>query len=162
MSTANGLVEMKWYSSAAKLSLASPFQPNLITWHKDQYLNLCLSLWCTAADSLRLWPLQVLRRDPRRIKSLCTRGHSRPISANNGGLLSWINAFRALCGCFGPLAALAAALRLWEQGFDPCAVDEVDGTREDGEEEEVEEDAVSLLAMPIIVLEELLHLWIQE
>jgi len=88
--------------------------------------------------------------DPRRIKGLRSRRHRWSISTNNGNLLCRINLLCALCRCLGPLSAFATALCLWEEGFDPSAVDEVAGSGEDGEQEDVKEDAITLLEMRLV------------
>lgn len=82
----------------------------------------------------------MLRRDPARVVALGARGNSRSISAENSSLVLGVNGFAATGGALGALAALAAALLLGKEGGDPGVVDEVDGSGEGAEEDEVEED----------------------
>ena len=71
-----------------------------------------------------------------------TTGHSWSVSANNRILLLGVQCLLGTSrGTLGALAALSAALQLWEECLDPGLVDEVDGSYESGEEEEVKEDA---------------------
>lgn len=67
------------------------------------------------------------------------------ISANNGNLLGRVDLLGATGGLLRALATLASATLLGEEGGDPGAVDEVDGSGEDSEENKVEEDAVHVL-----------------
>jgi hypothetical protein len=86
----------------------------------------------------------MLRRDPASIECLGSSGDGRAVCSTDSNLLSGVDTF-ALCGCFGTLAALSSASSLWEECLNPSAVDEVACAHKDGEEEEVEEDAVSRL-----------------
>jgi hypothetical protein len=44
----------------------------------------------------------------------------------------------------GTLPTLSTALGLWEEGLDPGLIDEVEGSGEGGEEEEVQENAAKV------------------
>jgi hypothetical protein len=53
---------------------------------------------------------------------------------------------RACCGTLSAIT-LASALCLWEEGFDPGLIDEVYGSSETGEEEQIQEDSNYRLAL---------------
>lgn len=79
--------------------------------------------------------------DPARIESLGATGDGGSISAHNGDLVSGINALASTRRLLGALAALSTALLLGEEGRDPGLIDEVEGSGEGTEKDEVEEDA---------------------
>ena len=110
-------------------------------------LQSLLALGPSAANPPGLRALQVLGGDQALVKStsLGTSGDSRAIGANNRDLVSRVDLLGSLRGSLSALAALAAPLLLREQSRDPGVVDEVAGSAEGGEEEEVEEDAVELI-----------------
>ena len=87
--------------------------------------------------------------DPALVEStgLCAAGDGRAIGANDGNLVGGVDLLGLAGGALGALAALAAALLLGEESGDPGVVDEVDDAAEGGEEEEVEEDAVRMVAL---------------
>ena len=103
---------------------------------------LCLALSLATGLAL-LWLIDMVGRDPALIVSLGTRSHSRSIGTQDRDLVIGINVLRRAARLLGSLTALAAALLLREQCRDPRAIDEVDGTHEAGEEEEIQEDAVA-------------------
>jgi hypothetical protein len=80
-------------------------------------------------------------RDPARIECLCATGNSGSISAHNGNLFSGINGLGSTGGLLSTLATLSAALLLGEEARDPGRVDEVEGSTEGAEKDEVQEDA---------------------
>lgn len=84
-------------------------------------------------------------RDPALIV-LGARGDSRAISTNDSDLLGGIDLLGALGRLLGALTTLAAALLLGEEGGDPGVVDEVHGSSESTEEDEVEENAVERIS----------------
>lgn len=85
----------------------------------------------------------MLRGNPALIVRLCTTCHSRAILADHRNLISRVDLLGALRRGLGTLAAFAAATLLWKEGGDPGLVNEVTGPAEDGDEEEIEEDAGS-------------------
>jgi hypothetical protein len=99
-----------------------------------------LDLGGSTADALGLRALQVRGRDPALVV-LGARGDSRAIGTDNGDLLGGVDLLGALGRLLGALTTLAASLLLGEEGGDPGVVDEVDGSSEGAEEDEVEEDA---------------------
>lgn len=84
-------------------------------------------------------------RNPTLIISLLRqspRSNSRSIRSNDRNLIFRINSFlSAQGGTLRALSAFASAFGLWEEGLDPGFVDEVEGSAESSEENEVEEDA---------------------
>lgn len=102
-------------------------------------LGLDLGLGGAAADALGLGALEVLDGDPGLVVDLGT-GDGRAISANNGDLLGGVDLLGAGGRLLRALAALATAPLLGEEGGDPGVVDEVNGSAESAEEDEVEED----------------------
>jgi hypothetical protein len=93
----------------------------------------------------------VVLRDPAliiRLLGLSTSSNSRSIRTNDRDLVLRSHSLLGATGrTLGALATLSAALGLWEQGFDPGLVDEVESSGEGGEEEEVQEDAANELAL---------------
>lgn len=79
-------------------------------------------------------------RDPALVV-LGAGSDSRTISTNNSNLLSGVDLLGALGGLLSTLTTLATTLLLGEESSDPGVVDEVDGSSEGAEEDEVEEDA---------------------
>lgn len=71
---------------------------------------------------------------------LSARGNSRAISANNRNLLGRVDLFGALRGLLGTFAALTTTLLLGEEGGDPSVVDEVGGSSEGTEEDNIQEN----------------------
>jgi hypothetical protein len=88
----------------------------------------------------------MIRRNPGGIKGLCATRDSWAISTNNGDLVGWVDTLRALRRLFSALATFSTAAGLREQSLDPGTVDEIAGSAEDAQEEEVEEDAFWWLA----------------
>ena len=83
----------------------------------------------------------MLRRDPALVVRLSSTRHGWPISAHNSHLIGRVNFLRATRRALGALATFTSASFLREQCRDPGVVDKVEGAEEDGEEEQVEEDA---------------------
>ena len=106
----------------------------------ERCLSPGLGLGGAAADALGLRALQMRGRDPALVV-LRARGDSRAVSADNANLLGGVDLLRALGRLLGALTTLAAALLLGEESGDPGVVDEVDGSNEGAEEDEVKEDA---------------------
>ena len=79
--------------------------------------------------------------DPALIVGLGTGGDSRAVSADDGNLVGRVDLLGSTGRLLGALAALATALLLGEEGGDPGVVDEVDGSSEGAQEDDVEEDA---------------------
>ena len=71
--------------------------------------------------------------NPALIVSFSTRSNSWPISSNDRDLICWIDILGLARRFLGSFGALAAATLLWEQGGDPCAVDEVTSTAKGSE-----------------------------
>jgi hypothetical protein len=88
-------------------------------------------------------------RDPALVISLLsqrTGSDSWAISTNNRDLILNIDSgLRSTRGTLSALSTFASATGLREQRLDPGFVHEVERTSEGSEEEEVEEDAASLL-----------------
>lgn len=80
-------------------------------------------------------------RDPALVVGLGTRSDSGAVSANNSDLVGWVDLLRSARRALGTFAAFAAALLLGEERSDPGVVDEVDGSAENAEEDEVKENA---------------------
>lgn len=99
-----------------------------------------LDLGGSAADALGLGALQVRSGDPALVV-LGARGDRRAIGTDNSDLLRGVDLLGALGRLLGALTTLAAALLLGEESGDPGVVDEVDGSNEGAEEDEVKEDA---------------------
>ena len=103
-----------------------------------------------ALDALGSRAVQVVLRDPALIiclLGLSTSSNSWSICANDRDLvLRSHSLLRATGRTLGTLTTLSAALGLWEEGLDPGLVDEVEGSGEGCEEEEVQEDAANALA----------------
>jgi hypothetical protein len=96
-----------------------------------------LSLGGSAADALGLRALQVRRRNPALVVSLCARGDGGAVSADNGDLVGGVDVLGALGRLLRALSALAATLLLGEEGGDPRVVDKVRDTTKDSEDDEV-------------------------
>ena len=104
------------------------------------------------------------RRNPTLIVGFCTRCHSWTISSNDRDLIRRVDLLRLTRRFLGPFAAFAAASLLWEKCSDPRAVDEVTGTTEGSEQEEVQEYTAKVsdrINIPACVLWDL-HLWIKD
>jgi hypothetical protein len=99
---------------------------------------------------LCLGAVNMMFRDPTLIVRLlrhCPSGDRWSITSNNQHLILGTNStFRSSRRALGTLAALASAPCLWEEGLDPCLVNKVESSRENGKEKEVEEDANYWLA----------------
>jgi hypothetical protein len=78
--------------------------------------------------------------DPALIVGLGASGDSWAISTNNSNLLGGVDLLCSLRRLLSTLATLAAATLLGEEGGDPSVVDEVDGSGESTEEDDVQED----------------------
>lgn len=91
-------------------------------------------------------------RDPTLIIRLTPTRHRGTIRPSHAHLIGRIHFFRS-CSRFPRARGVfpAAFLGLREEGCDPGVVDEVDGAGEEGEEEEVEEDAVFVFCASVIV-----------
>ena len=83
----------------------------------------------------------MLRRDPALIVGLGPASDGRSIGTNNRNLFGGIDNLGAAGRFLRALTTLAAAPLLGKERRDPGVVDEVDGSSEDTEEDEVEEDA---------------------
>jgi hypothetical protein len=83
-------------------------------------------------------------RDPALVVRLRTRGNRRAVGTNNGNLVRGIDLLGATGGPLSALAALAATLLLREESGDPGVVDEVDGSAESAEDDQIEEDTNSM------------------
>jgi hypothetical protein len=81
--------------------------------------------------------LQVRRRNPALVVSLCARGDGGAVSADNGDLVGGVDVLGALGRLLRALSALAATLLLGEEGGDPRVVDKVGDSTEDSEDDEV-------------------------
>lgn len=96
-------------------------------------------------DALSRRAVEMTLRDPALVISLlgqCTSRDSWSISTNDRHLLLGVKCLLGSGrGTLCALATFSAALQLWEEGLDPGLVDEVQGSSECGEEEEVEENA---------------------
>ena len=81
-------------------------------------------------------------RDPALIVSFGARSDRRAIGTQDRDLITRIDLLAALSRALRTIAALSTTSLLRKQRRDPGVVDEVDGSAKEGEEEEVEEDAV--------------------
>lgn len=82
-------------------------------------------------------------RDPAFIiSSLTPTRDGRSISSHNTDLIIRIHLLSPRSGFARAGSVFAATFVLGEEGRDPGVVDEIDCSREEAEEEEVEEDAV--------------------
>lgn len=79
-------------------------------------------------------------RNPALVVRLGTRSDSRAVSTNDSNLVSGIDLLGATRGLLSALATLAAAFLLGEEGSDPGVIDEVDGSTESAEENEIKEE----------------------
>lgn len=119
----------------------TPHSPWIL--NTTENLGLDFRLGGSAPDTLGLGALEMLGRDPALIISLGTRGDSRAISANDSNLLRGIDLLASTRGALSALAAFAATLLLGEEGSNPGIVDEVKGTGENSEENDIQKDARS-------------------
>ena len=71
----------------------------------------------------------------------CATCHCRPINTTSG---HWI--LRASCRTLGALFPTLALPLLWEESLDPSLINEIEGSGEGGEEDEIEEDSNDNLA----------------
>jgi hypothetical protein len=104
-------------------------------------LGLGLGLGGSGANTLCLGALQMGCGYPALIVCLCARSNSRAVSPHNGDLVSGIDLLGAARRLLGALATLATALLLGEDGGDPGVVDEVDGSAEGAEDDQIEKYA---------------------
>jgi len=78
-----------------------------------------------------------------RLLRLSTSRNSRSISPNDRDLILGRNGSFGTSGrTLSALATFSSAFGLWEEGCDPGLVDEIEGTSEGGEEEEVKENTI--------------------
>jgi hypothetical protein len=103
-------------------------------------LALDLGLGGAASGALGLGTLQVASRDPALVE-FGTAGYSRAVGTHNSSLISRVDLLGATRGFLSTLTALATATLLGEEGGEPGVVDEVDGSGECAQENEVKEDA---------------------
>lgn len=87
--------------------------------------------------------------DPTLIVSFCTRCHGRPISTNDGDLVSRVNFGRSARRLLGSLSTLSTALLLGKESRDPGAVDKVAGAPKCSKEKEVKEDAMKYISLVV-------------
>ena len=79
--------------------------------------------------------------DPAFVISFGARGNRRSISTNNRNLISRVDFLRLARGALSPLATFTTTALLGEKRGNPGAVDEIAGSEEGGQEEEVQEYA---------------------
>jgi hypothetical protein len=125
------------------LSAILSFGDTTMSSRDPQNLGLGLQLGGTAADALSLRALKVRHGDPALVVGLGTRGDSRAVGADNSNLVGGVDLLGATRRLLGALAALATALLLGEEGGDPGVVDEVDGSSESAQEDDIQEDATN-------------------
>ncbi len=92
---------------------------------RSLWLGSAFRSWPTALYPLRVRAVDVMRRDPALVVSLCARSYRRSIRSQDGDLVSRIDFLRAARRPSGPFAPLSTASLLREQSSDPGAVYEV-------------------------------------